>query len=331
MTGSAQPRADRRSPAEAVTTRTYRDGGRGRGPRAAVDGTRTRPDRPQVFGVLPMEARRRSLRSVLPAACGVLGADRRAPRVHALEPSGVGVESCRRLRAVDTATHPDHRGIGIFSMLTDQALHELRGQAELVFNTPNGRSLPGYLKMGWRTVGRIPVAVRVRRPITVARGYRRIGSTAAANAAGTCCRGRAGRRSTGRSGAPPAPLRDHRPLRGAAPHAVRRRFPRLAVRVGSTPRLQGGARAGVGDACRHRPVPRAPARPALGIERRRDLRPARRPTHGATPSPPCRDRRFRRSRRLRVSPGVRGGAGGATPRLRPSAGWSRAGDSRHAR
>jgi hypothetical protein len=29
-----------------------------------------------------------------------------------------------------------------------------------VFNTPNDKSRPGYLKMGWGTVGRVPVAVR---------------------------------------------------------------------------------------------------------------------------------------------------------------------------
>ena len=68
----------------------------------------------------------------------------------------------RAVRAVDTATHPDHQGRGIFRRLTLEALDVLRGEADLVFNTPNGRSLPGYLKMGWREVGRLPVAVRPR-------------------------------------------------------------------------------------------------------------------------------------------------------------------------
>ena len=76
------------------------------------------------------------------------------------------------VRAVDTATHPDAQGRGIFTRLTLAALDELRGQVDLVFNTPNAKSRPGYLKMGWREVGRVPVAVRVRRPLRLLRGRR---------------------------------------------------------------------------------------------------------------------------------------------------------------
>ena len=40
------------------------------------------------------------------------------------------------------------------------ALDELRDEGvEMVFNTPNSNSLPGYLKMGWQVVGRLPVAI----------------------------------------------------------------------------------------------------------------------------------------------------------------------------
>jgi len=76
------------------------------------------------------------------------------------------------VQAVDTATHPDHQGRGVFSRLTMEALEALRGDVDLVFNTPNEKSLPGYLKMGWRVVGRIPVNVRVRRPLRFAAGIR---------------------------------------------------------------------------------------------------------------------------------------------------------------
>jgi GNAT superfamily N-acetyltransferase len=69
------------------------------------------------------------------------------------------------VRAVDTATHPDYQGMGVFSKLTRAALDALDGQVDLVFNTPNGKSGPGYLKLGWREVGRVPVAVRPRRPL----------------------------------------------------------------------------------------------------------------------------------------------------------------------
>jgi GNAT superfamily N-acetyltransferase len=68
-------------------------------------------------------------------------------------------------RAVDTATAPDYEGRGIFTRLTLAALPELAAAGvELVFNTPNQRSLPGYLKMGWHVVGRLSVAVTPTRP-----------------------------------------------------------------------------------------------------------------------------------------------------------------------
>lgn len=66
------------------------------------------------------------------------------------------------VRAVDTATHPAHQGRGIFTALTLHALDELaRDGLSFVFNTPNERSRPGYLKMGWTPLGRLPVAARV--------------------------------------------------------------------------------------------------------------------------------------------------------------------------
>lgn len=67
------------------------------------------------------------------------------------------------VRAVDTATHPDWQGKGIFTRLTLGALDELADQGlDVVFNTPNDQSRPGYLKMGWSQVGRVPVGLRVR-------------------------------------------------------------------------------------------------------------------------------------------------------------------------
>lgn len=76
------------------------------------------------------------------------------------------------LRAVDTVTHPDWRGRGLFSRLTRELLAEVKPLAEvgtagagLVFNTPNRRSRPGYLKMGWRVAGRPPLMARCRNPL----------------------------------------------------------------------------------------------------------------------------------------------------------------------
>jgi GNAT superfamily N-acetyltransferase len=76
------------------------------------------------------------------------------------------------VRAVDTATHPDFQGRGVFSRLTLDALDALGNGVDLVFNTPNDKSRPGYLKMGWRVVGTVPVLIRVRRPVRFAKGVR---------------------------------------------------------------------------------------------------------------------------------------------------------------
>lgn len=65
------------------------------------------------------------------------------------------------VRAVDTATHPDWQGKGIFTKLTLGAIPDLRDDGiGVIFNTPNDKSRPGYLKMGWSTVGRVPAGVR---------------------------------------------------------------------------------------------------------------------------------------------------------------------------
>ncbi|MCZ7535484.1 MAG: GNAT family N-acetyltransferase [Acidimicrobiia bacterium] len=81
-----------------------------------------------------------------------------------------GGERRRAVRAVDTATHPEYQGRGIFTRLTLHALEAVREEGvDFVFNTPNDQSRPGYLKMGWEQVGRMPVACRPRSPLTLAR------------------------------------------------------------------------------------------------------------------------------------------------------------------
>lgn len=66
----------------------------------------------------------------------------------------------RAVRAVDTATDPDHQGKGLFTLLTRHGLDAVMADGvDWVFNTPNTQSRPGYLKMGWREVGRIPATV----------------------------------------------------------------------------------------------------------------------------------------------------------------------------
>ena len=71
-------------------------------------------------------------------------------------------EVVRAVRAVDTATHPDYQGRGIFTTLTMAAIDDLRAEGiGLIFNTPNEKSRPGYLKMGWQQIGSLPTHVRV--------------------------------------------------------------------------------------------------------------------------------------------------------------------------
>ncbi|MCO5312199.1 MAG: GNAT family N-acetyltransferase [Microthrixaceae bacterium] len=83
------------------------------------------------------------------------------------------------VRAVDTATHPDAQGRGVFKALTLGALPELtEAGTHFVFNTPNAQSRPGYLKMGWSEVGRVPVGVAIVRPGALRRVA---GAKAAAN------------------------------------------------------------------------------------------------------------------------------------------------------
>ena len=81
-----------------------------------------------------------------------------------------GGDPVRAVRAVDTATHPDYQGRGVFTALTRAALDDLRADGvAFVFNTPNDKSRPGYLKMGWQLVGRLPVAARPRSPLSLVR------------------------------------------------------------------------------------------------------------------------------------------------------------------
>ena len=78
--------------------------------------------------------------------------------------------SYRALRAVDTATHPDYRGKGIFKKLTLQLLAERKAAGDdFIFNTPNDQSRPGYLKMGWTQLGKLPVRMAPLRPLRIAR------------------------------------------------------------------------------------------------------------------------------------------------------------------
>jgi GNAT superfamily N-acetyltransferase len=73
----------------------------------------------------------------------------------------LGGERVTAVRAVDTATHPRAQGKGLFRQLTLHGVEEMAAAGvDWVFNTPNDRSAPGYLSMGWQRMGRLPVALR---------------------------------------------------------------------------------------------------------------------------------------------------------------------------
>lgn len=100
-----------------------------------------------------------------------------------LEAQGKPVQA---VRAVDTATHADYRGRGIFRRLTMQLLDEVdrAGDVDLVFNTPNASSRPGYLRMGWREVGTLPVRIAPVHPARVLLGSRAAAGTIATSSHG---------------------------------------------------------------------------------------------------------------------------------------------------
>jgi len=76
-------------------------------------------------------------------------------------------QSVTAVRAVDTATRPDAQGRGLFRSLTEAGLEQLRAEdVGFVFNTPNAKSLAGYLKMGWEEAGQVRLGYAMRSPLS---------------------------------------------------------------------------------------------------------------------------------------------------------------------
>jgi GNAT superfamily N-acetyltransferase len=96
-----------------------------------------------------------------------------------------GARAVPAVRAVDTATHRDWRGKGIFRKLTLALVEQMTAEGVgFVFNTPNSQSRPGYLKMGWESLGRTRLWVRPSRPLRIARALLRRPAAAEANDGG---------------------------------------------------------------------------------------------------------------------------------------------------
>jgi N-acetylglutamate synthase-like GNAT family acetyltransferase len=83
-----------------------------------------------------------------------------------------GGQVYRALRAVDTATHPNHQGKGIFKKLTLSLVDDCKRRGDhFIFNTPNQQSRPGYIKMGWVEAGKLPIRINARRPLAMLWNY----------------------------------------------------------------------------------------------------------------------------------------------------------------
>jgi hypothetical protein len=81
------------------------------------------------------------------------------------------------VRAVDTAVAPSHQGHGLFTRMTLGALPALAdGGIDWIFNTPNAKSMPGYLKMGWVSLGAVRASIIPANPVGA---YRALNTRAA--------------------------------------------------------------------------------------------------------------------------------------------------------
>jgi hypothetical protein len=63
--------------------------------------------------------------------------------------NGYHQEWIKGIRPVDTVVDKSARGKGLFKKLTLQGLEDCNDKYDIIFNTPNDNSLPGYIKMGW--------------------------------------------------------------------------------------------------------------------------------------------------------------------------------------
>ncbi|WP_232702537.1 GNAT family N-acetyltransferase [Halobacterium wangiae] len=69
------------------------------------------------------------------------------------------------LQPSDTMVHPDYRGRGIFTRMTEAAIAHYEDRTpELCFNFPNEQAWPGYEKLGWRAVDEQQTYYRIQNP-----------------------------------------------------------------------------------------------------------------------------------------------------------------------
>ena len=86
---------------------------------------------------------------------------RRAPHPHALGVRRAATATCGRCGPSTPRPTPTTRAAASSPGSRCTRIEELaRDGVDFVFNTPNDQSRPGYLKMGWQVVGRLPGTVR---------------------------------------------------------------------------------------------------------------------------------------------------------------------------
>ncbi|SKC82947.1 GNAT family N-acetyltransferase [Ohtaekwangia koreensis] len=72
------------------------------------------------------------------------------------------------VRGVDTVVHPDYQGNGMFGKLTLALIdHCHKYEYGMLFSTPNKKSKRGYTKLGWAEAGKLPIQMKVIRPVSM--------------------------------------------------------------------------------------------------------------------------------------------------------------------
>ena len=68
------------------------------------------------------------------------------------------------LRAVDTGVLPEYQGKGVFRTLNSAGLELAKRRGNhFIFNTPNDKSLPANLKMGWNKIDKLKICLLPRK------------------------------------------------------------------------------------------------------------------------------------------------------------------------
>jgi len=80
-----------------------------------------------------------------------------------------GGQRVTAVQGVDIATDPAFQKRGISSKMLSAAIETLRDNASFSLGLPNPSSTSQSERQGWREVGRLPVWIKVRRPLRVAR------------------------------------------------------------------------------------------------------------------------------------------------------------------